>query len=68
MKFLDSIPWIVVLVLCITLGLAPFNPEPHVLEKLKMLQAGNLSKPADIFDLFIHGAPWVILVLKGLRR
>lgn len=67
MKFFDSIPWIMVIVLCATLGLAPFTPEPHVLEKLKMLQAGVLSKPADIFDLAFHGLPWLLLILKSIR-
>jgi len=46
------------------LGLAPFTPEPHLLEKLKMLIAGELVRPIDIFDLVLHGAPWVLLVLK----
>ena len=49
------------------LGLAPFVPEPHVLEKLKMLADGTLSRPLDIFDLFLHGTPWVLLLIKLLR-
>ena len=50
--------------------LAPFNPLPHVLEKLIMLKAGNLSRPIDIFDLFYHLAPLVILIAKmsGQKR
>jgi hypothetical protein len=32
-----------------------------------MLAAGTLSRPIDIFDLFMHGAPLVVLVLKLLR-
>jgi hypothetical protein len=49
------------------LGLAPFVPEPHLWEKLKMLVAGTLSRPIDIFDLFLHGTPVVLLALKLLR-
>jgi len=49
------------------LGLAPFVPEPHVLEKLRMLMAGELSKPMDIFDLVMHGAPWVLVLAKLAR-
>ena len=47
-----------------TLGLAPFTPEPHVWEKLKMLAAGTLVRPIDIFDLLMHGAPLVLVALK----
>ncbi|MGD2119968.1 MAG: RND transporter [Chromatiales bacterium] len=50
------------------LGLAPFVPEPHVWEKLKMLANGSLSRPLDIFDLVLHGTPWVLLVIKLLRH
>jgi hypothetical protein len=49
------------------LGLAPFVPEPHLWQKLKMLADGTLSKPLDIFDLFLHGAPVVLLVIKLIR-
>jgi hypothetical protein len=51
-------------VLCATLGLAPFMPEPHVWEKLKMLVAGDLVRPIDIFDLLMHAAPWLLLAGK----
>jgi hypothetical protein len=50
------------------LGLAPFYPEPHLWEKLKMLAAGSLSRPIDIFDLFMHGTPVVLLALKLWRQ
>ena len=67
MAWLDRIPvWILVAV-SLTLGLAPFVPEPHVWEKLKMLAAGTLSRPIDIFDLLYHGAPWLLLALKLVR-
>ena len=52
------------IVVCLTLGLAPFTPEPHLLEKLRMLTEGELTRPIDIFDLVLHGTPWVLLVLK----
>jgi len=51
-------------VVCLTLGLAPFTPEPHLLEKLRMLTEGELTRPIDIFDLVLHGTPWILLVLK----
>ena len=67
MRFLDSLPWTTLILVTAFLGLAPFTPEPHVWEKLKMLVAGELSRPIDIFDLCLHGAPWVLLLAKGLR-
>ncbi|MBE0583912.1 MAG: RND transporter [Desulfofustis sp.] len=59
-----SIPLLVIL--CLTLGLAPFVPEPHLWEKAKMLADGNLTRPIDIFDLLLHGSPFVLLALRLL--
>jgi len=53
--------------LAVFLALAPFSPEPHLWEKLKMLFAGTLVRPIDIFDLLLHGTPLLVLVLKILR-
>ncbi|MFW2441017.1 MAG: RND transporter, partial [Arenicellales bacterium] len=60
--------WPVVGVLVATLGLAPFSPQPHVLEKLAMLFDGTLSRPIDIFDLALHGTPWVLLIIKAVNQ
>lgn len=67
MKWLDKIPFATLLIIALLLGLAPFTPEPHLWEKLKMLAAGELVKPIDIFDLFLHGTPVALLVLKFIR-
>lgn len=67
MKPLETISWPVVIVLCLTLGLAPFVPEPHIWEKLKMLANGELNRAIDIFDLVFHGVPWLLLVVKAVR-
>ncbi len=63
-NFLDSIPWNLTIIACLTLGLAPFFPEPHIWEKLKMLFGGTLAKPIDIFDLLMHSAPFLVAALK----
>lgn len=68
MAWLDRQPLILFLLAALTLGLAPFVPEPHVWEKLKMLAAGDLSRPIDIFDLLLHGLPWLLLGFKGYRQ
>lgn len=62
--FLARIPFHLAVLIALTLGLAPFVPEPHIWEKLKMLAAGTLSRPIDIFDLFLHGIPWLIVIAK----
>jgi hypothetical protein len=67
MAWLDRIPLAILIALALLLGLAPFVPEPHLWEKLKMLAAGTLARPIDIFDLLYHGAPWLLLALKLVR-
>ena len=67
MNWLDKIPLGILVLASATLGLAPFMPEPHVWEKLKMLAAGELTRPIDIFDLVMHGAPWLLLFAKLAR-
>ena len=67
MQFVDNIPMVVLLILCVLLGLAPFVPEPHIVEKLRMLSQGNLKKPIDIFDLLYHAAPFILLTIKLIR-
>ena len=61
--WLSRLPLSLVLVVCLTYGLAPFAP-PHIWEKLNMLVRGELIRPIDWFDLFAHGTPWILLVLK----
>lgn len=46
------------------LGLAPFYPQPHIVEKLKMLLAGTLRRPIDVFDLCWHAWPFVLLAWR----
>jgi hypothetical protein len=67
MEWLDRLPLVVLIIAALTLGLAPFVPEPHLWEKLKMLAAGTLSRPLDIFDLLWHAAPWLLLAAKLVR-
>jgi len=64
-NLIASTPWSVFILACLTLGLAPFTP-PHIVEKLGMLFSGRLVKPIDWFDLALHSAPWVALMVKGV--
>jgi len=63
-NLLNRISLPVLVLVCLSLGLAPFIPEPHLLVKLKMLASGELEKFVDIFDLLLHGTPWILLFLK----
>lgn len=67
MNWIDRLPLNVLIMAALLLGLAPFSPEPHLWEKLKMLADGTLSRPIDIFDLLLHGAPAVLLATRLLR-
>lgn len=67
MNWLDKLPLGMLVIIAATLGLAPFVPEPHIWEKLKMLAAGDLRRPIDIFDLCLHAAPWLLLAAKLVR-
>jgi hypothetical protein len=63
-QFLEQVPWPLALMAALTLGLAPFKP-PHIVEKLDMLFRGTHLRPIDWLDLAMHGAPWLLVILKG---
>ena len=64
MLWLKRLPLLPLAVVSIMLALAPFAPEPHLWQKLKMLFAGELVSPMDIFDLLMHGVPVSLLILR----
>ena len=66
-SILDRLSWELAFLLAVTLGLAPFVPEPQVWQKLLMLATGTLSRPLDIFDFAMHGLPWLLLAAKAGR-
>jgi hypothetical protein len=68
LRWLDRLPLAPLAIGALLLGLAPFSPEPHLWEKLKMLAAGTLQRPIDIFDLVMHATLPVLLVLRLVRN
>ena len=69
-RFLNDFPTLILASL--TLGLAPFVPEPHILGKLRWVAGGAVGmQPMDWFELALHGLPWVLLlrlaVLRGVQ-
>jgi len=67
LALLDKLPLLPLAIGALFLGLAPFMPEPHLFEKAKMLMAGTLTKPVDIFDLIWHLWLPVLLLVKLAR-
>jgi hypothetical protein len=52
----------------LTLGLAPFVPEPHIFGKIKWVLGGAVGMgPMDWFDLFWHSWPWVLFIVFGIQ-
>lgn len=61
MKILNN--YRIIVLLCLTLGLAPFFPEPHIWGKLKWIAGGAVGMSAiDWFDVVLHGSPWLLLI------
>lgn len=59
---------VIALIATLTLGLAPFVPEPHFFGKVKWLMGGAVGmKPMDWFDLAMHGTPWVWLTFEIVK-
>ena len=47
----------------LTLGLAPFFPEPHIVGKIRWIAGGAVGMgPMDWFDVALHGTPWLLLI------
>jgi len=61
--------WRIVLLLCLTLGLAPFFPEPHLWGKIKWVLGGAHGMTAkDYFDILLHGLPFLLLIRLIVKK
>jgi hypothetical protein len=65
--------WKLILLLCLTLGLAPYFPEPHIVGKIQWIAGGAKGMQViDWFDTLLHGFPFVLLLrfiaIKFLRK
>ena len=48
----------------LTLGMAPFVPEPHFFGKVRWVLGGAVGmQPMDWLDLIFHGIPWLWLTI-----
>ena len=64
---IDRAPMVWVAGLAIWLAVAPIVPEPHLVEKWRMLSQGTLTRPLDVFDLLLHTVPLLVLLVKLIR-
>lgn len=67
LNWIDRLPVKALFVVAVFFALAPFKPEPHLFEKLRMLFEGTLTRPIDIFDLFMHSLPILLLAIRLIR-
>ncbi len=67
LKYIDRIPLGPLVLITLVMAFAPFVPEPHLLEKSRMLINGELTKGIDIFDLFWHSFLIVLLLIRLSR-
>lgn len=68
LNWLDRFPLKLLLVVALWLAVAPVVPEPHLVERIRLLTQGTLTRPIDIFDLFLHATPLVLLALRLWRE
>ncbi len=55
--------WRLIGMMCLTLGLAPFFPEPHIVGKIRWIMGGGVGmKLIDWGDAIFHGLPWLLLL------
>lgn len=52
----------------LTLGLAPFHPEPHIVGKIRWILGGAKGMQAmDYLDTLLHGIPWIVLIYFAIQ-
>ena len=60
---------VLAIVVSLTLGLSPFFPEPHLVGKIRWILGGAVGmQPIDYFDLLMHGAPWIYLIVLITKK
>ncbi len=53
---------------CLTIGLAPFYPEPHIVGKLRWIVGGGIGMSSlDWFDTVFHAWPWCLMMIKMIQ-
>lgn len=63
MNFLEKTPYALLIAFAIIMAIVPPG-QSHLLEKTRMLFSGTLKRPLDWFDLVMHSAPLIALLIK----
>lgn len=66
-SWLDSISYWFLVPTAFLLALAPFTPEPHLVETTGMLLRGELTEGIYIFDFFMHSSLLYLVAIKIYR-
>ncbi len=56
------------ILLAIVMAVLPFGEQPHLWQKLMLLKQGYLHQALDWFDLMMHGAPLVVVIVLFVVR
>jgi len=64
MKWLEEIPFVILIAAAILMAALPIEPQPHLLEKMQMFKAGRLTDVVDILDVLWHLFPTLLLLYK----
>ncbi len=61
--------WKLIIIGCLTLGMTPFFPEPHIWGKVKWVAGGATGMTfKDWFDILLHGLPFILLIrIAGIK-
>ena len=69
MKSLFQSTIFLAVVACLTMGLAPYQPEPHLVGKIRWVVGGAKGMAfEDYFDLVLHASPWLWLLFLISKR
>lgn len=60
--------WQMSLLASLTLGLAPFFPEPHIWKQFRLIASGQWTQTLDKLDLLLHGIPWLLLLVFSIMK
>jgi len=60
--------YFLIVLACLTLGLTPYFPEPHLVGKIRWILGGAKGmQPIDWGDAIMHGSPWLVLLYVAAR-
>ncbi|MDZ7361827.1 MAG: hypothetical protein ONB46_14040 [candidate division KSB1 bacterium] len=60
--------YLLIVFACLTLGLTPYFPEPHIIGKIRWILGGAKDMQLiDWADAVLHGSPWLVLLYVAGR-